>query len=1139
MSEDKAEISGLRRQVKELSSFFQLAEEMLCIAGLDGRFKRVNPAWSRVLGHDESWLLATPFLDLVHPDDRQRTTEIMASLAQGESVRDFVNRFRTRDGRYVWLAWTTKPAVEEGLLYAVAHDVTELLAAQDDLAQQRATMEGILRAAPVGVGLIRERIITWVSENLCRMLGYLREELLGQSTRLLYLSQEEFDRVGRDKLQGIAHEGLGGLDTQWLRKDGRPIDVFLRTALLHPEDLEAGVAFTALDITERKQAEQALRESETRYRQIFETNQAVKLIVDPQTGGILDANQAACAYYGYSLKGLTSLSVYDLNQLPRQEVEERMARVRRGEAVSLISRHRLASGEIRDVEIFSGPVTLDGRPLLHSIVFDISERKRAEEQAKMLARFPGENPSPILRVDGQGVLLYANHAAAGLLAHWGCAEGRPLPEPWRETVRQAMAGQRGVEQETRINGQVFALRLVPIPGEDYLNIYGSDITRSKEAQEEVGRQRDLAQTYLDVAAVIFVALDPEGRVTMANRQCCKVLGYAEAEILGKDWFANFVPARIRKETREAFFSLVAGEADLREHHENSVLTRDGQERLIAWRNAFFLDDQGNLRGTLSSGDDVTDRRRAQQDLAESQARYRQLFGAMLNGIALHEIITDQAGRPVDYRFLEVNPAFERLTGLKRADIVGRTVLEVMPGTEAHWIDTYGKVALTRTPVYFENFSQDLDKHFEVAAYSPKLGQFAVVFSDVTPRKKAEEERERLQAQIQHAQKLESLGVLAGGIAHDFNNLLVSILGNADLALLDLPPGSPSRRRIEDLRDTAIRASELSNQMLAYSGKGRFVVEPLSLNKVVDEMGHLLRVSIPKNVVVKFDFHPNLPAVEVDATQIRQVVMNLITNASEAVGKRSGVVTISTGITEVDQNYLAGTYVDDDLVPGYYAYLEVSDTGQGMDAETRARIFDPFFTTKFTGRGLGLSAVLGIVRGHRGAIKVYSEAGRGSSVKVLLPCLSEPAKAEGKPAEEPRSAAMEMGGLVLVVDDEESVRSVTKMMLERKGFTVLTAEDGRVGVDVFREHAGEVRAVILDMTMPHLNGEQAFGEMRRINPEVPVVLASGYNEQDATSRFAGKGLAGFIQKPFRMKDLLEKLRQALERGGAGGGLPPGA
>jgi CheY-like chemotaxis protein len=269
-------------------------------------------------------------------------------------------------------------------------------------------------------------------------------------------------------------------------------------------------------------------------------------------------------------------------------------------------------------------------------------------------------------------------------------------------------------------------------------------------------------------------------------------------------------------------------------------------------------------------------------------------------------------------------------------------------------------------------------------------------------------------------------------------------------------------------------------------------------------------------------------VEVDATQIRQVIMNLITNAAEAVGQRSGVVTISTGITEVDQNYLAGTYIDDDLNPGYYSYLEVSDTGQGMDAKTRARIFDPFFTTKFTGRGLGLSAVLGIVRGHRGAIKVYSEAGRGTSFKVLLPCQDEPAKAEEKPAEESKSAAMEVGGLVLVVDDEESVRSVTKMMLERRGFTVLTAEDGRAGVDAFRAHAQDIRAVILDMTMPHMNGEQAFGEIRRINPEMPVILASGYNEQDATSRFAGKGLAGFIQKPFRMKDLLEKLRQALER-----------
>jgi len=389
---------------------------------------------------------------------------------------------------------------------------------------------------------------------------------------------------------------------------------------------------------------------------------------------------------------------------------------------------------------------------------------------------------------------------------------------------------------------------------------------------------------------------------------------------------------------------------------------------------------------------------------------------------------------------------------------------------------------------------------------------------------AEEEQRQLEAQILQTAKLEGLGVLAGGIAHDFNNLLMGILGYAEIALLNLDPGSPMRRNIEHIETAARRATELTGQLLAYSGKGKFVIEPFDLAKVVKEMTPLLEVSTAKRAVIDYHFDERLPIMEGDVTQIRQIIMNLITNAAEAIGDKRGIVSVSVGAMECDRACLSEMGFEQRLPPGTYVYLEVSDTGCGMDQETISRVFDPFFTTKFTGRGLGLAAVLGIVRGHHGAVKVSSEPGRGSTFKILFPASGQ----RRKPAEaaQPTMTDWRGAGTILVVDGEETVRGLAQEMLEHLGFTVLTATSGREAVALLRRHTRKIRAVLLDMNMPNEQGEESLRELRRIKEDVPVILSSGYNEQEATGRFAGKGLAGFIQKPYRISDLAEKMRRAL-------------
>ncbi len=399
-------------------------------------------------------------------------------------------------------------------------------------------------------------------------------------------------------------------------------------------------------------------------------------------------------------------------------------------------------------------------------------------------------------------------------------------------------------------------------------------------------------------------------------------------------------------------------------------------------------------------------------------------------------------------------------------------------------------------------------------------------SDVTARRRAEEERERIDRKLLETQKLESLGILAGGIAHDFNNLLTGILGNAGLARLEAPRGWNGAAYLEQIEKASLRAADLCKQMLAYSGKGRFIVQRLSLNELLEDTAQLLQISISKKATLSLALDPNLPAVSADPTQLRQVVMNLVINASEALGDNNGQITLRTSEIAADAAYLSTTQVAADFIPGRYVCLEVSDTGSGMSRETVARIFDPFFTTKFTGRGLGLAAVLGIVRGHRGAIKVYSEPGRGTTFRVLLPAV----EGETQPLHRaPAGRSIWRGsGTVLVIDDEPSVREVARSFLERVGFTVDLAGDGAAGVALFQQDPARYTAVLLDLTMPQMDGEEAFRQLRLLRPEVRVVLMSGFNRVDAINRFVGKGLAGFVQKPFEVDTLAQEIRRVIER-----------
>ncbi len=391
--------------------------------------------------------------------------------------------------------------------------------------------------------------------------------------------------------------------------------------------------------------------------------------------------------------------------------------------------------------------------------------------------------------------------------------------------------------------------------------------------------------------------------------------------------------------------------------------------------------------------------------------------------------------------------------------------------------------------------------------------------------RADAARHEMERRLLHAQKLESLGLLAGGIAHDFNNLLQAMLGNLDLARLDLPEGAAARAAVEDAALAASRARDLTRQLLAYSGRGRFVVRPTDLTALVQENARLFRSGVPRTCAIELHLADGLPPVEADAGQLQQVVMNLLTNAADAVGGRPGTITVTTALRPDAPDLLAGGRTGAVPPSPAWVVLEVRDTGCGMDQATQDRMFDPFFSTKGHGRGLGMAALLGIVRGHRGTIQVESAPGAGATVRVLLPTASGAAPAEAA-GPGPLVQATPAAGTVLVVDDEELVRRAGLSMMRALGLPALGAAGGREAVELVRSRPGVVGTVLLDLTMPDLDGLATLDALHALDPSLRVILSSGFDAEESLRRSAGRRVAGFLQKPFTVA----ALRQAL-------GLPP--
>ncbi|TSK08278.1 MAG: PAS domain S-box protein [Geobacter sp.] len=799
---------------------------------------------------------------------------------------------------------------------------------------------------------------------------------------------------------------------------------------------------------------------------------------------------------------------------------------------------------IRKVPLFSEADLHNNLNFIHALAQMLAEQgvqnKRRKEVQDALHRSDlmfrsviESSPIPIAMNDGSGKILYLNRCFSDVFGY--TVEDVPTLESWWPLAypdpdyrgKVACAWKQKL-QEAQVSGRPFAPLEADIVCKDGSTrttlcsaaslvessngthvVFLYDVTERKRAEERLAESEEnyrcISQITSDFVYKCSRTGDNPYRVIWAGGGLKFISGYSAQEICDIGCWMGSVHSEDRDRVMSHMMAMRPGEQDVIEFR---MITKNGEVRWVSETSSCTV---GQAEGELV-------RYGASRDVTEMKQVEAKLEMIRISVDAASDSIYWIRG---DGRIIDVNPAACRSVGYTREEIMGMRVWDLdIQHKEDAWLKHFEELR-SRGTIVFESIHKTKDGGtvpIEVVAnyvhFDHQELNCAFV-RDIAERKQAEQERQRLQAQ-----KLESLGTLAGGVAHDFNNILTSIIGNADLAMMQLFPESPVLGNLQRIEKSAAKAADLARQMLAYSGKGKFLVQALDLSRLIEEMEGTIKDAVPEPVQLRYQLASSLPLVDADPGQIRQVVVNLVRNAAEAIGEREGVIELSTGAQYCDGGFFQDGWPVHPGGQGRYVFIGVSDNGCGMDQDTVGRIFDPFFSTKFTGRGLGMAAVMGIVRGHRGGIKVHSEPGAGTTIRVFLPATQDGPKV----AETAGGTGLWRGhGKVLLVDDEDDVRSVGAELLKALGFTVVTASDGEEAVQRFRE-SRDFSFVILDLTMPRMDGEQCCRALRSIEPGVKVVIASGYSEQEVARKFTGEAVTGFVQKPYSLSSLRDAVRK---------------
>jgi PAS domain S-box-containing protein len=1000
--------------------------------------------------------------------------------------------------------------------------------------------------------------ITLLNPAAERLTGWVESEALGRPAGDVFrIINEQSRKPAEDIIGRTLREGNVawlGPHTILVSRNGTEYPIEDSAAPILAEGVVSGVVVVFHDVSERLRTQRTLQSSQAQLHTVLDTL-TEGLVVSTLDGEVILWNRSGLEMHGYaSLKEALGhladfgrafeLATMEGKVLPVDEWP--LARILRGELLRDVElRVRRLDMDLHRVVSFGGALARDpdGKPLMAVVSLrDITAKKRDEQalrESESRMRALGDNlpEGAVFRYiqDRAGATRF-EFISAGIESIGGVSREEAMRDAAlaldtivpEDRLRYLEAAQTSRQELTRFEleirirnrktGEVHwcLIRSEPRQSPDGVVWDGVllDVTARKGLEEQLRQRVEELEALMDVAPVaVWSAQDPACLEITGNRMANAFYDADAGENVSatttpvRRFFQNgreLLPDELPMQQAAALNCEVRGS-------EVEVLLPSGRRLHILGHASPLHDMTGRVRGCVGAFLDITERKHAEERLRRSEAMYRAVARSLPDGgVAVVDM---------DLRLVVLEGSLLARIGIEAGSFEGRQVEEAIDATRA----ALASPVFYRRALAGESIANETSYAGRILScrHAPLRDEQGVVigamslFLDVTERRRSEE-------QFRQAQKLESIGLLAGGVAHDFNNLLTAIMGNASLMAEDALP--TQSELLDGIINSAGKAAHLTRQLLAYSGKGQFLVKNLNLTHCLVEMRDLIRLSVPKSVELRFNTREQLPLVSMDPGQFQQIAMNLIINAGEAIGEGCrGTISIATGLFDAERPFRDA--VGEEIAAGRYVYLQVEDTGPGMDEATKLRIFDPFFTTKFTGRGLGLAAVSGIVRSQRGAISVESTVRKGSVFRVLFSGLhSGMHEADHEPAPV-------RGRAVLVVDDEEAVRRFLVMALRKHGYQVHQAADGREALALFDRLEERVDAVVLDIVMPVMGASDFIPEIKQRRPDLKVLLTSGYNESEAKRLCSAYEGSAFIQKPYTAQQLaaaIEKLLDADER-----------
>ncbi len=1103
-----------------------------------GRIVRMNDTELDWLGYDREDLLGKPYIDLLAPDSRPRFTEAFEQVRQNILVSNVEYTMIRRDGSTFPVLVTASAVLDQDgrftMTRSMVMDMTEPHRQEEQLRESESLYRTAMETTSDGITITQHRKYVYANKKLMETIGRPEESLIGK-TAGVYIHPED-----RKPLEENFQATVYGrpvphpkYDIRLVKPDGSFVFVSVINVPITYRREPATLAFIK-DITAQKKYEAALLESETLYRTALEaTSDGVTIV---QNGVYAYANQKFLDTLGVERDAVIDQPLGILAGAGAQEglkaFLDRHPQTEPAPDIN-ITRVRKADGNLIYLQSSSVDIVYKGNPAILTFIKDITESKKAERalrESEALYRTALETTSDGVSIIQDGKYVYHNQRLLNTLGRPGeNLIGRPVggfvhEEDWAKVVEAYAQRKTGDPLPSNIEQRVMRPdgSLIYISSTSAKVIYRGrpailsflvDVTKRKEAENALRESEELYRTALEKSND-GISIIQDGKYVYANPKLLKTIGREDTGIVGLP-LGFYTHPDDRDKVRGYYDARQQGETAPKSY-DMRVVKLDGSVIVINIT-AIKISYQGRP-ATMSFILDVTERKKAEEALRESEERYR----TIIESIDDDYFETDLTGRitffnkPVGW------------SGQKRSQLVGLhhteyTTPEMAKKTSAIFnkiyrdgkparITDYEVIRQDGTLIYLE-MSVSLIRN----ADGKPVG-FRGISRDVTERRKMEEERRKLTEQLHQAQKMEAIGTLAGGIAHDFNNLLMGIQGYTSLMLLDMNEVHPFNDQLKAVQTLVQSGANLTKQLLGFARAGRYEVLPTDLNTLIAKAIELF-ARTRKEIRIFEKYDPQLRPANVDRGQIDQVLLNLFVNAWQAMPAGGSLY------VETQNRNLASETADSlGLTPGVYVAISITDTGIGMDAKTRQRIFDPFFTTKEMGRGtgLGLASAYGIIKGHGGAIAVASAPGEGSTFCVYLPA------SEINPESEETVQTETVGGqeTILLVDDEEVITEVSGRLLEELGYRVLIASSGDEALDVYAENRDEIDLVIMDMIMPGLSGSETFDRLKAIDPAVRVILSSGYSVDGKAQEILDRGVRVFLQKPYRLDDLAQKIREAL-------------